>query len=149
MQLRRILSRDRADFHTQAATGGGMPHHGFGANLSFLNKKMKIQHLALAFAGPRFQEKARRTEITNAGYIAAGGRFPVNPNIICDGDARRSPAGGAGCDLHRAHRLHPVPLEVFSPGLLRATREQERDFRRPLNWKSTGDYWRMWKLVSR
>lgn len=119
MQVGSILTRHRTDFHSYAPARCRVPHDGFGANLPFLHKEMKIQQLALAFSRARLQKEASGTQISYPGNISARGRFPVDPHVIGSyRDTRCSPAGGAGCDLHRTHRLHPVPLEVFSADFL-------------------------------
>lgn len=41
--MRGILNRDGIDFHAQALAGSCVTHDRFGANLSFLDKEVKIK----------------------------------------------------------------------------------------------------------
>ena len=107
VQLRRILRRDRTDPHAQTFSGVGVAHYRFGADLSFLNEKVQAQQFALALPRAGLEEETEGAEIADAGNIAVGGRFPVNPHILCKGNARHSSAGGAACDCQRTHHLHP------------------------------------------
>ena len=101
-----------------------MAHDGLGTDVPFLHQEVEIQQLALAAAHFGFEEQAGVAEIANAGNIAVGVGFPVDPKVIVDQDARSFPAGGAGCDLKRAHRLHPRPRIAAFDGLPRASRDR-------------------------
>lgn len=145
-KLRSILSRHRIDFHPQPFTGSSVAHHRLDANLSFLNQEVEIEQISLTLSRTSLQEETGRAEIAYLGNISTGGRFPVNPQIVGNGDARRSSAGGAGCDLHRAHRLHPGPrIEFCWPG--RGQLRTGCKFSQKNGQEVNGNYLRMRKLA--
>jgi hypothetical protein len=86
--------------------------HRFGSNLPFLNKKVKTEQVAFPLASARFDEQSGRTQILHPRDVAAIGRFPIDPEVARYRNTRSAPAGGAGRNLHRAHRVHPRPLDL-------------------------------------
>ena len=88
MQVGSVLARNRFYFHSQSVAGRRVTNDCFRTNLTFLNQKMKIQHVAFTLTGSSFNEKARRTEIFHAGNVAEWAerrlRFPIHPYIIGD-----------------------------------------------------------------
>jgi len=59
-----------------------MSHYGFGTNISFLNKKMKIGFCAGAFCLDGLDGQPSHTEIHHARDVAIAIAFPVDPHII-------------------------------------------------------------------
>lgn len=92
-----------------------MAHDRFGADAALLHQEMKIQQFAFAAAHTGFDKQPGWTEIAHAGDIAAGMRLPVNPHVVIDQDAGRSPAGGAGRGLRNTHRVHPNTADCVFP----------------------------------
>jgi hypothetical protein len=147
--MRGILGRDRTDLHAQTTAGLDVPHNRLGADLSFLNKKMEAHQFAFLLARARLKEETGGAKIANAGNVSIGRRFPVNPQIMAQQDARRSSAGGAGCDMHRTHRFHPRPQNWLSRGLTNGQLRTGCKFWQRDERKSTENYRWMRKLASR
>jgi len=107
-EVRGVLRRDGIDFHAEAAAIlRNVADFRFGANLAFLDEKMKAHEFALFFAGPGFEEKARGTKVAHAGNVPIWRRFPVDPYIFDRGNARRASSGGPGYWIRSTHRVHP------------------------------------------
>ena len=57
-----------------------MLHHGVGPNLSFIDKKVQMGHIALVLRLVGLNEQPSNAKVLHAGNVAIPVAFPVDPH---------------------------------------------------------------------
>jgi len=110
-QVGAVLVGYRGELQAQAAAGNLMLHDGFGANLSFGNKKINLGASAQLPGDCRGEEQSPHAQIANAGNIFDAFASPADPYVLMGRNARNQSSGIQGSDLCGRH-ISPRACEL-------------------------------------
>jgi hypothetical protein len=106
-QARAVLVRYRREFQTQSAAGNHMLHDCFDPDLSFRNKKIKLDSRARAPRTGRREEQSPHAQIADARNIFQSIASPAGPHIVMRFDSRNLSSGierSYACGCHSSPR---------------------------------------------
>jgi hypothetical protein len=92
---------------THSAAGNRMPYNGFGANLSFRNKKIDLGFRVQASRHWRGKKQSTNAQIANPGNILDSFTSPADPDIATRINSGNQSSGIEGCNTCGCHSSPP------------------------------------------